>query len=88
MEPTWWQVDLGSVQEIRAVQLVNRADCCEDRLVGARIVVSSTPDYEERGGVGGDPVSCGSVDEAESPIEEQDLEGRPCSALANRKGST
>ena len=23
---TWWQVDLGSVQEIRAVQLVNRAE--------------------------------------------------------------
>ena len=57
---------------------MNRADCCQDRLVGARIVVSSTPDYEERGGVGGDPVSCGSVDEAESPIEEQDLIIKVC----------
>lgn len=28
--PTWWQVDLGQVQEVRAVQLVNRADCCQD----------------------------------------------------------
>ena len=73
-----WQVDLGSVQEIRAVQLVNRADCCEDRLVGARIVVSSTPDYEERGSGGGDPVSCGSVDEAESPIGEQDVIIKVC----------
>ena len=28
--PTWWQVDLGEVKDIRAVQLVNRADCCQD----------------------------------------------------------
>ena len=56
MEPTWWQVDLGSVQEIRAVQLVNRADCCQDRLVGARIVVSQTTDYEDHSG--GGVVSC------------------------------
>ena len=28
--PTWWQVDLGQVQDIRAVQIVNRADCCQD----------------------------------------------------------
>ena len=28
--PTWWQVDLGEVKNIRAVQLVNRADCCQD----------------------------------------------------------
>ena len=74
-EPTWWQVDLGSVQEIRAVQLVNRADCCQDRLIGARIVVSQTADYEDHvDGV----VSCGSVDEAESPIEEQDVIIKVC----------
>ena len=76
MEPTWWQVDLGSVQEIRAVQLVNRADCCQDRLVGARIVVSQTADYEDHSG--GGVVSCGSVDEAESPIEEQDVIIKVC----------
>ena len=57
---------------------MNRADCCQDRLVGARIVVSQTADYEAHGGVGGDPVSCGSVDEAESPIEEQDLIIKVC----------
>jgi len=28
--PTWWQVDLGQIQDIRAVQIVNRADCCQD----------------------------------------------------------
>lgn len=27
---TWWQVDLGHVEDVRAVQLVNRADCCQD----------------------------------------------------------
>ena len=67
----WWQVDLGSVQDIRAVQLVNRQDCCQDRLVGARIVVSQTSDYESSRP--GDIISCGSVDEAESPIDEQEV---------------
>ena len=76
---TWWQVDLGSVQDIRAVQLVNRADCCEDRLVGARIVVSSTPNYEAFDAARpSDVVSCGSVDEAESPIGEQDVIIKAC----------
>jgi hypothetical protein len=28
--PSWWQVDLGQVQDIRAVQIANRADCCQE----------------------------------------------------------
>ena len=77
----WWheQVDLGSVQEIRAVQLVNRADCCQDRLVGARIVVSQTTDYEAYNEARPfDTMSCGSVDEAESPIDEQEVIIKAC----------
>jgi hypothetical protein len=61
--PQWWQVDLGtSQQEVRAIQLVNRADCCQDRLVGARVIVSSTSDYTAREG----RTNCGSVTQAES----------------------
>ena len=53
------------------MQLVNRQDCCQDRLVGARNVVSQTSDYESSRP--GDIISCGSVDEAESPIDEQEV---------------
>ena len=54
----WWQVDLGSVQDVRAVQLANRADCCGDRLNGAEVVVSATPDYSSG------PIECGAVHDA------------------------
>lgn len=57
----WWQVDLGSVQHIRAVQLVNRADCCGDRINGAQVVVSRSADYTERAAT----VQCGTVHDAE-----------------------
>ena len=48
-----WQVDLGSVQEIRAVQLVNRADCCElqkstTRPIDGRPFTSATPSKSRR----------------------------------------
>ena len=62
-----------------AVQFVNRADCCQDRLVGARIVVSQTTDYESSNPARpSDGMSCGSVDEAESPIDEQDVIIKAC----------
>jgi hypothetical protein len=57
-ETAWWQVDLGSTQSVRAVQLVNRADCCGERLNGAQVVVSATPDYSSR------PIECGTVYDA------------------------
>jgi hypothetical protein len=59
-------VDLGSTKEVRAVQLVNRADCCQDRLVGARVIVSTLADYTSRHGAYPEPSSCGSVTQAES----------------------
>ena len=70
---TWWQVDLGSVSQIRAVQLVNRADCCQDRLVGARVIISSTPDYTADG-----KVNCGSVTADESAAGAQSLIIKTC----------
>jgi len=31
-EPAWWQVDLEFPSEITSIVIVNRQDCCEDRL--------------------------------------------------------
>eukprot|EP01052_Picozoa_sp_SAG31_P007916 SAG31_NODE_388_length_16371_cov_5.228982_3_plen_552_part_00 len=50
---SWWQVDLGSAQTIRAVQVTNR-DALADGIMaraldGARVVVSSTADYTASG---------------------------------------
>lgn len=39
----WWEVDLGSVQEILNIYLWNRADCCQNRLSNYYILVSDTP---------------------------------------------
>ena len=39
----WWQVDLGGVQQIDAIQLWNRTDCCGDRLQDFYVFVSEEP---------------------------------------------
>jgi hypothetical protein len=39
----WWQVDLGSVQQIGAVILRNRTDCCGARLSNFYVLVSDNP---------------------------------------------
>jgi DNA-binding beta-propeller fold protein YncE/mono/diheme cytochrome c family protein len=36
----WWQVDVGRLRNIQAVQLWNRTDCCADRLSNAYVLVS------------------------------------------------
>ncbi|MFB6520436.1 discoidin domain-containing protein [Streptomyces sp. NPDC056401] len=38
----WWQVDLGSLQPIRDVRVLNRTDCCQTRLSNFHLVVSAT----------------------------------------------
>lgn len=38
----WWQVDLGSVQNIDTIKLWNRTDCCADRLSNFYVLVSNT----------------------------------------------
>lgn len=37
----WWQVDLGSAREIGTVVLVNRTDCCAERLSNFNVEYSS-----------------------------------------------
>ncbi len=39
----WWQVDLGAVQEINAVQIWNRTDCCTTRLSNFYLFISKEP---------------------------------------------
>ncbi|MDT4981840.1 MAG: hypothetical protein QOG07_3719 [Pseudonocardiales bacterium] len=39
----WWQVDLGSSQQIASINLWNRTDCCADRATDYWVFVSSTP---------------------------------------------
>jgi hypothetical protein len=41
----WWQLDLGAASTVTRVDLYHRSDCCQNRLVGAKIVVSSTSDF-------------------------------------------
>ncbi len=38
----WWQVDLGQLSAIQAVQIFNRTDCCTDRLSDFYVFVSAT----------------------------------------------
>ncbi|HYO62995.1 MAG TPA: discoidin domain-containing protein, partial [Pyrinomonadaceae bacterium] len=39
----WWEVDLGSAQQINTVKLWNRSDCCTDRLANFHVLVSDAP---------------------------------------------
>jgi len=35
----WWRVDLGRVEPVAEVRILNRGDCCGDKLDGAEIRV-------------------------------------------------
>lgn len=39
----WWEVDLGGDQDIDAVQIWNRTDCCYDRTADFYVFISSEP---------------------------------------------
>jgi len=39
----WWQVDLGSIQEIDKIRVWNRTDCCGERLSRFYVLVSERP---------------------------------------------
>ena len=39
----WWQVDLGSSQNLDTIKLWNRTDCCGDRLSNFYVLVSDQP---------------------------------------------
>lgn len=60
--PSWFQVDLGTISSIDRVGIYHRADCCQDRLHTAHIMVSDTPDYS-RG------VQCGTLSDSSNTPE-------------------
>ena len=39
----WWEVDLGSVQQISQVDVFNRTDCCSERLAAFYVFISPQP---------------------------------------------
>ncbi|MBI1225087.1 MAG: DUF4347 domain-containing protein [Bacteroidetes bacterium] len=39
----YWEVDLGSVQTISAINIFNRDDCCQNRLASMYVLVADTP---------------------------------------------
>jgi len=39
----WWEIDLGSVQDLGLVELWNRTDCCSERLTNFYVLVSDVP---------------------------------------------
>lgn len=38
----WWRVDLLAVHKVSAVAIINRQDCCSDRLIGAQIHIGNS----------------------------------------------
>jgi hypothetical protein len=41
----WWQLDLGGSYSISNINIYHRSDCCQDRLLGAKIMISDTTDF-------------------------------------------
>ncbi|XP_069478454.1 fucolectin-like [Ambystoma mexicanum] len=41
---SWWKVDLQELHQIAAVTVVNRQDCCGERLWGAEVRIGNSPD--------------------------------------------
>ena len=38
----WWRVDLGARYKVKTVTVLNRQDCCEERINGAEIHVGDS----------------------------------------------
>ena len=39
----WWEVDLGTVRQIKEIRIFNRTDCCGERLADFSVLVSERP---------------------------------------------
>uniref|UniRef100_A0A8C5N3H1 Fucolectin tachylectin-4 pentraxin-1 domain-containing protein n=1 Tax=Leptobrachium leishanense TaxID=445787 RepID=A0A8C5N3H1_9ANUR len=58
--PAWWRVDLAERYKISMVKVVNRADCCRERLAGAEVWIGDSDDYQKN-------VLCGKILDTTSP---------------------
>ena len=63
--PPWWQLDLGSAQQISRVVIHHRTDCCQGRMSGAAVVLSETSDFAAPKAVQCAPI----VDDRSQPTE-------------------
>ncbi|KAI3376244.1 hypothetical protein L3Q82_016753, partial [Scortum barcoo] len=43
----WWRVDLLALHKVSAVTIVNREDCCSERLTGAQILIGNSSLYSD-----------------------------------------
>jgi hypothetical protein len=64
----WWQVDLGAELPVSRVDIYHRTDCCQERMFGAEVRLSSSPDASADG------TTCGVV-QAWSPGVNQVVDG-------------
>jgi hypothetical protein len=64
----WWQVNLGSSMPINHIDIYHRTDCCQDRAVGARVIVSNTADFHTG-------MACEVLDEAGATPEQVQCNG-------------
>ena len=64
----WWQVDLGSSMPINHIDIFHRTDCCQERAVGARVIVSVSTDFHSG-------TACEVLDEAGATPEQVQCNG-------------
>ena len=62
------QVDLGRLLAVDHIDIYHRTDCCQERAVGARVIVSSTPNFSTG-------VACEVLDEAGGTPEQVQCQG-------------
>jgi len=39
----WWRVDMGAIYDVGRINIINREDCCPERLDGAVLYIGNTP---------------------------------------------
>ncbi|KAM8966346.1 pentraxin fusion protein-like [Pelodytes ibericus] len=45
--PAWWRVDLKESHKINTVVVMNRGDCCRERLEGAEVWIGNSEEYSK-----------------------------------------
>ncbi|MFV2001721.1 MAG: Ig-like domain-containing protein [Paracoccaceae bacterium] len=75
----WWQVDLGSVNQISIINLFNRTDCCAFRGVNYHVFVSDVP-------FTGTSVAASQAQAGVLDIFQAPQMGRPTTVAVNRSG--
>uniref|UniRef100_A0A8P4KK98 C-type lectin domain-containing protein n=1 Tax=Dicentrarchus labrax TaxID=13489 RepID=A0A8P4KK98_DICLA len=70
----WWIVDLLAVHKVSAVLIINRQDCCSERLLGAQILIGNSPEINDKN------LRCGTISSVQNmsthTFQCGDIEGR------------